>query len=156
MYITSTRWQRFTSSGISVENSSTEPPAFGELVNEHVNLVLGADIDAARRVVHQQDAAAGQQPFADRDLLLVAAAEGADAREDARARAPERCPSRSATAAVSASSSIRPKRVKRSSTGSDMLRQPVELEEQPFGLAILGDQADPDVLRAPRRAATSG
>src|SRR6185437_2480721 len=26
-YITSTRWQRFTSSGISVENSRTEPPA---------------------------------------------------------------------------------------------------------------------------------
>ena len=50
-------------------------PLRGELEDQPVDLLLGADVDAARRLVEQQDARLGRQPFADHDLLLVAAGE---------------------------------------------------------------------------------
>src|SRR5260370_40558384 len=46
--------------------------------NEAVELVLRADVDAARRIEQQQDAAFGEEPLGDRNLLLIAAGEGAD------------------------------------------------------------------------------
>ena len=52
----------------------------GEGAHQHIELVLGADVDAAGRIEEQQDAALGEQPFGDGDLLLVAAGEGADPR----------------------------------------------------------------------------
>ena len=48
--------------------------------DEAIELVLGADVDASGRIEQQQDAAFGEQPLGDRDLLLVAAGERADAR----------------------------------------------------------------------------
>src|SRR6185503_3746883 len=45
----------------------------GELTHEAVKLLLGADVDAAGRVVEQNDARSGHQPFGDDDLLLVTA-----------------------------------------------------------------------------------
>ena len=42
-----------------------------------VDRELGADVDAARRLVEEQDARLAEQPFADDDLLLVAAREQA-------------------------------------------------------------------------------
>ena len=48
--------------------------------DEAIELVLGADVDAAGRVEQQQDAALGEQPLGDRDFLLVAARERADPR----------------------------------------------------------------------------
>ena len=54
----------------------------GESAHQQIELVLGADIDAAGRVEQKQDAALGQQPFGDRDLLLVAAGEGAGPRPE--------------------------------------------------------------------------
>ena len=50
----------------------------GELAQELVHLLLGADVDAARRIVEEDDARAAHQPFGDDDLLLVAAGERAD------------------------------------------------------------------------------
>src|SRR5215471_1654337 len=44
-----------------------------ELVDKRVDLRLGADIDAARRLVEDQDVAARRQPLGEHDLLLVAA-----------------------------------------------------------------------------------
>src|SRR6185437_14223107 len=46
-------------------------------VEQLVNLVLGADVDAARGFVEDQHLAVAQQPFGDDDLLLVAAGEKA-------------------------------------------------------------------------------
>ena len=46
--------------------------------DDAVDLPLRADVDAARRLVHDQDLRVGVQPLADDDLLLVAAGEIAD------------------------------------------------------------------------------
>ena len=46
----------------------------GEPFDQRVDLGLGADVDAARRLVEQEDARAGGDPAADDRLLLVAAA----------------------------------------------------------------------------------
>ncbi len=48
-------------------------PGIGEAAQELIDLLLGGDVDAARRVVEQDDARLGHQPFGDDDLLLVAA-----------------------------------------------------------------------------------
>ena len=48
----------------------------GELAHEPVELLLGADVDAARRIVEQDDARFGHQPFGDHDLLLISARQG--------------------------------------------------------------------------------
>ena len=50
----------------------------GELAQQLIELLLGADIDAARRVVEQDDARLAHQPFGDHHLLLVAARQRAD------------------------------------------------------------------------------
>ena len=50
----------------------------GEAFDQGVDLGLGADIDAARRLVEQEDAGTRRDPAADDRLLLVAAAELAD------------------------------------------------------------------------------
>src|SRR6478609_4326812 len=47
--------------------------ARGERVDDLVDLALGADIDAPRRLVEDEDARRTHQPFADDDLLLIAA-----------------------------------------------------------------------------------
>ena len=50
-------------------------PVGGQLGDQAVDLGLGADVDAARGLVEQQDAALAQQPARQHDLLLVAAGE---------------------------------------------------------------------------------
>ena len=71
-----------------------QPPAFihsalrdhnslallGKLQDQFVNLVLGADVDAAGRLVEEQNIGLRQQPTAKNDLLLVAAGEVFDER----------------------------------------------------------------------------
>ena len=47
--------------------------ALCQLINLRVDFLLGADIDAARRLVEKQHARIGQQPFRQHNLLLVAA-----------------------------------------------------------------------------------
>ena len=49
----------------------------GEGADQAVDLALGADIDAARRLVEQHDIRRHRQPFGKHDLLLVAARQGA-------------------------------------------------------------------------------
>ena len=46
-----------------------------ELVEQAVDLLLGADVDAARGLVEDQDVAVLDEPLGDDDLLLVAAGE---------------------------------------------------------------------------------
>ena len=56
------------------------PAAVGELADEQVDLALGPDVDAARRVVEQEDVRCDLEPLAEDDLLLVAAGQPADDR----------------------------------------------------------------------------
>ena len=49
-------------------------PLARERAEQRVEVVLGADVDAARRVVEQQDLGPEREPAGDHDLLLVAAA----------------------------------------------------------------------------------
>ena len=51
------------------------PSLVGEAGQQLVDLALGADVDAARRLVDQQDGAAGIEAARDQAFLLVAAAE---------------------------------------------------------------------------------
>ena len=50
-------------------------PAIGQITQSRVNRLPGADVDAARRLVHEQHGAVAQQPAGQHDLLLVAAAQ---------------------------------------------------------------------------------
>ena len=50
----------------------------GDLAQPAVDLGLGADVDAARRVVEQQQLGIGGQPAGDQRLLLVAAGQRGD------------------------------------------------------------------------------
>ncbi len=128
---------------------------FGEVAHQQIELVLGADIDAARRIEEEQDAAFGEQPLGDRDLLLVAAGEGAGAGPE-RARVDlDAVEDAGSTASVSASPSIRPQRGEAVDHRQRDVVLAVELEEQRLGLAVLRHQADADIRRASRRAARS-
>ena len=114
----------------------------GELAHQAVELLLGADVDAAGRIVEQDDARVGHQPLGDDDLLLVAAGQGRDrlvglADLDLQLRA----------IAASIAALARPSVDERSA------REPAERgdarfvgdrhrQHQAFGLAVLGDEGD--------------
>src|SRR5262245_43302240 len=44
----------------------------GQLVDDRVDLIFRADVDAARRLVQDQHLGVGEQPFRQHDLLLIA------------------------------------------------------------------------------------
>ena len=56
----------------------TDTPAVGDLADQLVEVGLGLDVDADRRLVDDQDLGIGREPLGDRHLLLVAAREIAD------------------------------------------------------------------------------
>ena len=62
-------------SGSSDEIIMMALPSRGEVVEKPVDLALGADVDAARRLVEDQDVGVAREPLGDDDLLLVAAGE---------------------------------------------------------------------------------
>ena len=62
-----------SSSGISDEIMRMHLPSARQPGDEGVDLVLGADVDAARRLVEDQQLGLGEQPLAEHHLLLVAA-----------------------------------------------------------------------------------
>ena len=71
-----------TSSGSSVDRKTTTRPASASSRIEMVDLALGTDVDAARRIVQQHDIRMDLQPLPDDDLLLVATRELMDRRSD--------------------------------------------------------------------------
>ena len=73
-----------SSSGSSLEVTMMPSPSRQSCVHQPIQLGLGADVDAARRIVEQQHLRLRQQPAADDRLLLIAAAEAGDRRVDAR------------------------------------------------------------------------
>ena len=52
-----------------------DAPVGGNPADQGIDFALGADVDAARRVVQQNHPRRDLEPFADHDLLLVAARE---------------------------------------------------------------------------------
>ena len=62
------------SSSVS-EVSTIATPSAESVADQLVDLLLGADIEAARRMIEDQDARVRRQPACEHDLLLVAAAE---------------------------------------------------------------------------------
>ena len=72
---TATRWLRRSTSSSSAEMNSTDMPSSAERSHEPLDLGLGADVDAARRLVEDQQPRLGDQPAGEQHLLLVAAAE---------------------------------------------------------------------------------
>ena len=59
------RSQTVSSSGSSLEVTMMPSPCAAELVHQAIELGLGADVDAARRIVEQQHLGLRQQPAAD-------------------------------------------------------------------------------------------
>src|SRR5687767_50783 len=64
-------------------------PRGGELVDERLDLSLRADVDAARRLVEDEERRPRAEPPREEDLLLVSAGELADALVGARRLDPE-------------------------------------------------------------------
>ena len=77
---TTMRWLRRSTSSSSAEMNSTRHAVLGEVGDELLDLGLGADVDAARRLVEDQQPRCGGQPAREQHLLLVAAGEVADER----------------------------------------------------------------------------
>ena len=73
--ITTTRSLMPSTSSISELTIRIVMPCVGQLGHVPVDLGLGADVDAARRLVEDQHPRAHGQPLAEHDLLLVAARE---------------------------------------------------------------------------------
>ena len=89
-------------SSMSLEIISTATPASASAAHQPVDLGLGADVDAARRLVEDHHLRLHRQPLGEHDLLLVAARQRADARVDRSAsgcRAPRCCSRRCAVSA---------------------------------------------------------
>ncbi len=76
--ITAMRSERARASSRSDVTKTTPRPFAARLAHDAENIALGADVDAAARLVHQQDLGLGQQRLADHDLLLVAAGQRGD------------------------------------------------------------------------------
>ena len=76
--MTSTRSAMPSTSGSSLETMSDGHAVGGQVGHQPVHLGLGADVDAAGRLVDDEHPRAGGQPLGQHDLLLVAAGQRAD------------------------------------------------------------------------------
>ena len=123
-------------------------PCVGQLVDDRVDLVLGADIDAARRLVEDQHLGVGEQPLRQHHLLLVAAGEVAGHLVDARrADVASACGSRWRPCS-SRMSSITPAVETPGEVGERDVVLDVVDQDQAVGLAVLGDVGE--AVRRPR------
>ena len=82
--MTTMRCARARTSGRSEETTSSAMPFAARSRRMRVDVGLGADVDAAGRLVHDQDARLARQPFGEQHLLLVAARQVAHLAVDAR------------------------------------------------------------------------
>ena len=126
-------------------------PGAGEIAQQAVDFRLGADVDAARRLVHDDDLGLDRQLLGDRHLLLVAARERRHRHRRCRPCA-RRAAWRDRVAwSASALASIKPKRpgqrcqIER----RDILRDR-QVEEDAGALAVFREIDDAGL--APRRA----
>ena len=72
------------SSGTSEEIKTIATPSLGDPAKYPVDLGLGADVDAARRLVQDEHARVRDKAAAENDLLLIAAGQGAKLLPEAR------------------------------------------------------------------------
>ena len=128
-------------------------PLGRQMRDDAVDLRLGADVDAARRLVEDEDARRRDQPFGQQHLLLVAAGERAgqllDAgRDDAHARRRSRAAiSASARAVDQAEPAGEAAQHRQRLVGADR-----ELQHEPLLVAVLGQERDAEPHRLARRA----
>ena len=116
-------------------------PSSGERGHVPVDLGLGADVDAARRLVEDQHARVHGQPLAEHDLLLVAAREvhhAADASPGVLMR--RRATSASATRRSGCAVQQAPARVVAARSGSDVFSATVMRQHEAVALAVLGSE----------------
>ncbi len=117
-------------------------PGGRQLIDQLVDLDLGADVDAARRLVEDQHLGVGQQPLPDDDLLLVSPRKRADVLAEARHPYAQLLGDPGGGHAL-------PLEVHESATrGRTQCDQPEVLlhggvEHQPLPLAVLGYEPDP-------------
>ena len=71
--ITTMRWANRSTSSSSEEMKTTASPSRGELGDLALDVGLRADVDAAGRLVEDEQLRGGRQPAREQDLLLVAA-----------------------------------------------------------------------------------
>ncbi len=83
-HMTMMRWLMRRISGSSELIMMIDLPCGGQLVEQVVDLLLGADVDASRGLIEDEDVHLRGQPLGDDDLLLVAAREVARLLADAR------------------------------------------------------------------------
>ena len=129
-------------------------PALDELVDQAVDLELRAHVDAARRLVEDDDLRRrlAHQPLPERDLLLVAAAEAPRGQIVRGGRTPKRRTVSSASRRSSATLTIAAVGDLRERREPDVAADGV-VEDQAFALAVLRDDDD---ARARRRRAAAG
>ncbi len=152
--MTRTRSLIASTSGRSDEIMMMPMPSRGELADHGVHLGLGADVDAARRLVEDEQRGLRVQPLAQHHLLLVAAGELGDRQVD-RGRADRQALAEGLGGARSPRRvRIRPRPVeialqdRQRDVGGDRHRQ-----RQAELAAVLGDIGDAD---APSPRAASG
>ena len=117
-------------------------PLRGELAQPRVNLALGADVDAARRLVEQQQPRLAEDLLGQHDLLLVAAGQRAD-RDRRDSSAGCRTGRRSASPPPPrAPADIKPKGEMRRRTDMTRLRADRHAQHQPAAAPVVGDEGD--------------
>ena len=117
-------------------------PLVGEIINQAVDFGLGADVNAARRLVEDQDFRLRSQPARQDDLLLVAAGKLADLLFERRCAHAQRLDEAGRDPPLQAPAH----EVKAADLGQDRQRrvfQHAADQHQSLALAILGRKADP-------------
>ena len=113
----------------------------GQPVDQAVDRKLGADVDPLRGFIEDQDPSVGQQPTGDDHLLLIAAGQVLDGLVLGPAR-------KFQLARQSLGFGVFPPQVQEpeggefGQAGAGNIRPPVEVEEQPVGLAVFRDQRE--------------
>ena len=148
---TSTRCARPGDLGQVAGGEHDRHPVGGERSHQPVDLGLGADVDAARRLVEQQHARSRAQPLGEHDLLLVAARELPCALVRARRRGSTARPRSCSNAARSRRGREPATRRDRGQVGQRRVRPHRERQHEPLGLALLGHEHE---ARARPRART--
>ena len=124
----------------------------GQLLDQPVDLELGADVDAAGRLVQDQDARLARQPAGEHDLLLVAAGELAHLLLDAgRADAPGGGSART-TSRLSAPRSRKPSRETLSGTHKETLSRTLRRSSRASCLRSSGTRPMPARMASAGRA----
>ena len=142
------RVQRFSTSGKLAGNEDDAGAARSELVDERVDFSLRSDVDAARRLVENQDPAARREPLGQHQLLLVAAGKTGSDGIHARGANPQTLEIGADQRALGAASNEGPsgQRVENRKRGIGQRRH---RQHQALPLAIFRNQAEAGAHRVP-------